>query len=133
MLADYDAVPTLAVSDLQRARGFYEGVLGYTAQMEAPEGAGVYYTAGSGGIFVYTSAYAGTNKATAVSIRVPDASFDAEVSALRDRDIQFQTFDMEGTTWNDGVATFGDNQYRSVWFEDPDGNIINLETGSTMG
>ena len=127
MLADYDAVPTLAVSDLQRARGFYEGVLGFAPKMEVPEGEGVFYAAGSGALFVYRSSYAGTNKATAVSIQIPDDAFDAEVGALRDKDVQFLTFDMPETTWVDGVATMGDS--RSVWFEDPDGNILNVASG----
>ncbi len=28
MLSDYNAIPTLAVADVERARAFYEGVLG---------------------------------------------------------------------------------------------------------
>ena len=128
MLADYDPVPTLAVKDQQRAREYYEGVLGFRPRDAGPDG--VYYTAGSGAIFVYVSAYAGTNKATALSIQVPQESFDAEVSALRDKGVSFQTFEMDGITWSDGVASFGD-QYRAVWFEDPDGNILNLESTPT--
>jgi hypothetical protein len=29
-------------------------------------------------------------------------------------------------TWQDGVAEMGD--MRSVWFRDPDGNVLNVET-----
>jgi len=65
-----------------------------------------------------------------VSIQVPEVSFDAEVSELREKGVAFQSFDMEGITWTDGVASFGD-QYRAVWFEDPDGNILNLESITT--
>ena len=128
MLADYDAVPTLAVKDLARVREYYEGLLGFATRNEGPEG--VFYGAGAGAIFVYQSDYAGTNKATAVSIQVPGGSFDAEVNALRDKGVTFQTFEVEGITWVDGVASFGD-QYRAVWFEDPDGNILNLESTTT--
>ncbi|MGB4271699.1 MAG: hypothetical protein WBJ44_04820, partial [Propionicimonas sp.] len=60
-------------------------------------------------------------------IGVPAEAFDAEVGTLRSRGIGFQTFEADGVTWDDGVASFGD--YRAVWFEDPDGNILNLETG----
>ncbi len=138
MLADYDPVPTLAVKDLERARKFYEGLLGFAPRSEGAgggstptdeEAGGVFYAAGSGAIFVYPSTFAGTNKATALSIQVPDGSFDAEVSALRDKGVEFQTFEMEGISWTDGVALLGDH-YRSVWFEDPDGNILNLESVS---
>jgi len=125
MLADYAPVPTLAVTDLKRAREFYEGVLGFTPGSEVADG--VFYAAGSGSFFVYPSGYAGTNKATAVSFQVPEGAFDAEVGALRDKGISFQTFEMEGIAWEDGVATF-EGAFRSVWFADPDGNILNVES-----
>lgn len=126
MLADYVPIPTLAVMDLQRAREFYEGVLGFTPKGDVPDG--VYYAAGSSGFLVYPSTYAGTNKATAMSFPVPEDTFDTEVTALRAKGVTFQTFEMEGITWDEGVATLAD-QFRSVWFEDPDGNILNVETG----
>lgn len=125
MLSDFDPVPTLGVSDLQRARDFYEGVLGFPLQSDLPEG--VTYKAGSGSLFVYKSAYAGTNKATAVSFRMSVEAFDDEVGYLLGRGVSFLTFEADGITWQDGVASFGE-QGRSVWFEDPDGNILNLET-----
>lgn len=125
MLSDFVPIPTLGVSDLTRAREFYEGVLGFAP---GPDTAGgVMYAAGGGSFLVYPSSYAGTNKATAMSFQVPTAEFDAEVAALRAKGVTFQTFDAEGLTWDDGVATFDGT--RSAWFEDPDGNILNVETG----
>ena len=125
MLGDHDPVATLAVKDLQVARDFYEGVLGLTPGGDVPDG--VLYSAGSGSFLVYPSSYAGTNKATALSFQVPADAFDAEVSALRDKGVTFQSFEAEGLTWDDGVASFGD-RYRGVWFADPDGNILNVDT-----
>ena len=90
---------------------------------------GVLYTAGSGSFLVYPSSFAGSNKATALSFQVPRDAFDAEVSALRGKDVTFQTFEAEGLTWDDGVASYGD-QYRAVWFADPDGTILNLDSTS---
>jgi len=126
MLNDYAAIATLGVSDLSRAREFYENVLGFTPRSDVADG--VVYSAGSGAFLVYPSAYAGTNKATAMSFQVREDAFDAEVADLRAKGIEFQTFDIEGIDWDDGVATFGDS--RAVWFADPDGNILNVETGS---
>jgi catechol 2,3-dioxygenase-like lactoylglutathione lyase family enzyme len=123
MLSKQTPVPTLAVSDLTRARAFYENTLGLTAEREEP--GGVTYPCGSGNLFVYSSAYAGTNKATAVTFDIPAADFDSEVDELRAQGIEFLTFDMDGVAWNDGVATMGE-QIRAVWFTDPDGNILNL-------
>ncbi len=126
MLGDHDTIATLAVKDLQVARDFYERVLGFTARDDVPEG--VLYASGSGAFLVYPSSYAGTNKATAMSFQVPKGGFDAEIEALRDRGVEFQTFDAPGISWDNGVASFGDD-FRGAWFEDPDGNILNVETG----
>jgi hypothetical protein len=84
------------------------------------------YHAGNGLFLVYPSSYAGTNQATAISFPVPGDRFDPEVSALREKGIEFLTFEMEGLVWADGVATMGST--RAVWFTDPDGNILNVET-----
>lgn len=127
MLGDHAPMPTLAVKDLPTARQFYEGVLEMTPREEVAEGA--VYTAGSGAFLVYPSTFAGTNKATAMSFQVPLDQFDAEIAALREKGITFQTFEAEGLTWDDGVASYGE-QYRSAWFEDPDGNILNVEAST---
>lgn len=126
MLGDHDPIPALAVKDVQRARDFYEGVLGLSPTGEPPEG--VMYSAGKSTFFVYPSAYAGTNKATAMSFQIPADKFDAEASALREQGITFSTFEAEGLEWDDGVATMG-GAFKSAWFEDPDGNILNIESG----
>ena len=81
MLGDHDTIATIAVKDLQVARDFYEGVLGFAPRGDSPEG--VLYGAGSGAFLVYPSSFAGTNRATAMSFQVPGDRFDAEVAALR--------------------------------------------------
>ena len=126
MLSDHDPIATLAVKDVQKARDFYEGVLGMTPLGDPPEG--VIYGSGKTTFLVYPSSFAGSNKATAMSFQVPADSFDTEVTALREKGVTFSTFDAPGLEWDDGVATMG-GTFRSVWFEDPDGNILNLGTG----
>jgi catechol 2,3-dioxygenase-like lactoylglutathione lyase family enzyme len=130
MLGDHDTIATLAVKDIQVARDFYERVLGCTVRGDAPDG--VLYAAGTGAFLVYPSSFAGTNKATAMSFQVPLSGFDAEIAALRDKGVAFQTFDAPGISWDDGVASMGGDA-RAVWFEDPDGNILNVETGVSPG
>jgi catechol 2,3-dioxygenase-like lactoylglutathione lyase family enzyme len=130
MLSDFDPMPTLPVSDLQRARDFYEGVLGYSADGDVADG--VIYRSGSGAFLVYPSAFAGTNKGTAMSLQVAAGSFDAEIENLRQKGVTFQTFEMEGITWDNGVASGvpgAPDDFRGVWFEDPDGNILSVEVG----
>ena len=126
MLSDHTPVATLPTADLSKARSFYEDTLGLKPERDGMDG--VAYTCGDGTVFVYESEYAGTNKATAVSFDVPMSAFDDEVGALRDKGVSFMTFEAEGLEWNDGVASMGEDM-KSVWFTDPDGNILNISAG----
>jgi catechol 2,3-dioxygenase-like lactoylglutathione lyase family enzyme len=125
MLRDLRPYATLATADMAKARSFYEETLGLTVQTDSPFG--VTYNCGDGQVFLYESAYAGTNKATAVSFEASVESFDDEIEALRQKGISFMTFDMEGMEWDNGVAIAGPT--KSVWFSDPDGNILNVSAG----
>ncbi len=77
MLSDHTPTPTLPTADPERSRAFYEGVLGFTPGEDAV--GGLFYPSGDARFFVYPSAYAGTNKATALSFELPADAFD-EVS-----------------------------------------------------
>jgi catechol 2,3-dioxygenase-like lactoylglutathione lyase family enzyme len=127
MLSQNTPVATLATADMPRARRFYEDTLGLTPGREETDG--VFYDCGAGAIFVYRSAFAGTNKATAVTFGVPPETFDAEIEQLRGKGVTFMTFDLEGVAWKDGIASIGES-LRAAWFADPDGNIINVSTGT---
>jgi catechol 2,3-dioxygenase-like lactoylglutathione lyase family enzyme len=127
MLSDITPVATLPTADMAKARGFYEGTLGLAPQREGM--GGVTYNCGDGTVFVYESAYAGTNKATAVSFNVAMTAFDDEVATLRDKGVSFLTFEAEGLEWHDGVASMG-GVMKAVWFTDPDGNILNIAAGA---
>ena len=127
MLSQHTPVATLPTRDLARARAFYEDRLGFTPERESV--AGVSYKSGDAMVFVYQSEYAGTNKATAVSFDVPLAAFDDEVQALRQKGVSFMTFEAEGLEWNEGVASMMGEDMKSVWFTDPDGNVINVSAG----
>lgn len=126
MLRDCTPMPTLATSDLGRARAFYEGTLGFVADEDVPEG--VAYAAGSTRFLVYPSAFAGSNKATSMGFQVDAGSFDTEIADLQARGVQFDTFEAPGLTWQDGVGHF--DGMRAVWFHDPDGNILAVETAA---
>lgn len=123
MLSEYTPMTTLATTDQQRSRAFYEGIMGFVAQ-DAPDGGGLLYEAGDGSFLVYPSSFAGTNQATAMSIQVPFDRFDAELSVLRAGGVTFDEFEWEGVEWVDGVAVM--DGMKSAWFKDPDGNILNL-------
>jgi len=122
MLGGKDAAATLAVSDPQRARDFYENTLGLKAVQEPP--GAILYRSGNSVVLVYPSEYAGTNKATAASWAVGD-DFDSIVTALKEKGVAFEHYDdLPETTREGDVHLMGD--FKAVWFKDPDGNILNL-------
>ena len=121
MLEGKDAGATLAVSDLQRARDFYENTLGLALVQEQP--GGILYKSGNSVVLVYPSEYAGTNKATAAAWAVGD-DFDAIVEELRSKGVSFEHYDLPDTT-REGDVHIADD-FKAVWFKDPDGNILNL-------
>jgi catechol 2,3-dioxygenase-like lactoylglutathione lyase family enzyme len=122
MVGDKDAAATLAVSDLQRARDFYENTLGLAPIQETP--GAIIYQSGNSVVLIYPSEYAGTNKATAASWAVGD-DFDAIVQDLTTKGVTFEHYDdLLDMTREGDVHVMGD--FKTVWFKDPDGNILNL-------
>jgi len=122
MLKDIDVAATVAVRSLDRARPFYEDVLGLIREDQAETGVQT-YRAGKTAVLVYESEFAGTNKATSLTWALGD-DFDAVVDDLRSMGVTFEQYDMEGATFDDGVHRFGD--MKLVWIKDQDGNIIHL-------
>ena len=55
--------------------------------------------------------------------------FDSIIQELKDNGVTFEHYDdLPETTREDDVHVIGD--FKSVWFKDPDGNILNLVNGS---
>jgi catechol 2,3-dioxygenase-like lactoylglutathione lyase family enzyme len=110
---------TIAVSDLDRAKKFYEGTLGLKVLDERSDG--IRYQAGGGTWFlVYPSQFAGTAKSTYASFEVADV--EGAVKELRDRGVVFEDYDMPGLKTVDGIAEI--QGVKGAWFKDPDGNIL---------
>ena len=122
MLGGKDAAATLAVSDLDRARDFYENTLGLEPQQEVP--GAMLYKSGSSVVLIYPSEYAGTNQATAASWAAGD-DFDAIVESLKAKGVTFERYDdLPETTREGDVHITG--EFKAVWLKDPDGNILNV-------
>jgi catechol 2,3-dioxygenase-like lactoylglutathione lyase family enzyme len=125
MLRDHDAIATIAVKDLGRARQFYEDTLGL--DVETAEEMGV-LTCKSGGskLFVYESQHAGTNQATAATW-VIDGDVQEVAQALKAKGVAFEHYDFPDTTREGDVHVMGD--VKAAWFKDPDGNILSIVNG----
>jgi catechol 2,3-dioxygenase-like lactoylglutathione lyase family enzyme len=121
-LRDTDAIANLAVKDLTRAKGFYEGVLGFEPVGREGDEL-IVYRSGKTTFNVYRSKEAGTNKATAVTWVVGDKVHDV-VQALKVKGVTFEHYDMPGLTLERDVHVGYGMQV--AWFKDPDGNILNI-------
>jgi catechol 2,3-dioxygenase-like lactoylglutathione lyase family enzyme len=111
----------VAVSDLDRARRFYEGQLGLVPDDEEPEL--VAYACGDGTrILVYLSVEnAGRSTATLAGWLVAD--LDSTMADLASRGVGFEQYDQPGLRTDErGVFDAGD--FRAVWVRDPDGNTF---------
>jgi predicted enzyme related to lactoylglutathione lyase len=119
MLRNAPIVPYIPVADVERAREFYEQVVGLVPKQEYA--GGVIYECGKGSwVFLYPSAGAGTSKASQAFWQVDDVV--AEVAELRARGAVFEEYDMPGLKTEDGIATGGDA--KTAWFKDSEGNIM---------
>jgi len=111
----------LAVSDLGRAKRFYEQQLGL-APAEQDE-SGVRYPCAQGtGIFVYVSEEnAGKSEATLAGWFVDD--LDETMDDLASRGVVFEQYAQPGIE-TDERGIFDAGRFRAAWARDPDGNTI---------
>jgi catechol 2,3-dioxygenase-like lactoylglutathione lyase family enzyme len=128
MLGDIDANATLAVKNIDAAKAFYEGMLGLESDgLDQPGMAR--YRSGSTPIFLYESAFAGTNQANALTWGV-GSQFDSIVQDLQSKGVSFEHYDdLPGLTLVGDVHVADDGDFKGVWFKDPDGNILHINSG----
>jgi catechol 2,3-dioxygenase-like lactoylglutathione lyase family enzyme len=121
MLSSARINATLPAADIERARRFYEGVLGFVPADVQPQG--VRYEAADGAHFlVFPSSGQASGSHTQVGFQVNDIA--AEVSDLRSRGVVFEAYDMPTFDRQTMIATF--ETVRSAWFKDTEGNLIGL-------
>jgi len=108
----------IPVSDVARARKFYEEKVGLRPKAEYA--GGVIYECGGSEAFLYPTPNAGTSKASQAFWQVKDV--EAEVAELKARGVKFEEYDMPGLTTKNGIATGGGA--KTAWFKDTEGNIL---------
>ena len=123
-LGRYKVAAGLAVSDMGRAREFYEGTLGLSVSIDS--GDNVQYRCAEGSVMhVYLSPeHAGNSTATLASWGVDDV--ESVVDALTEKGVAFERYE-EGSIVTDekGIATF-EGGARVAYFTDPDGNTLSI-------
>jgi len=124
MLADRNALATIAVKDLKAAKKFYGDTLGLKPEGNGDEEVQV-YRAGDSRVVVYRSQFAGTNQATAATWNLGD-EVENVVNDLKRKGVGFEHYDMPGLTRKGDLHVAGN--FKAAWFKDPDGNILALSS-----
>jgi catechol 2,3-dioxygenase-like lactoylglutathione lyase family enzyme len=110
MLSNARVAPTLAVTDLNRARRFYEDKLGLEVEAEVEET--IRYSCGGGtGLALFERPMEPIDR-TVAAFEVDD--IQSEVAELRGRGVEVE-----------GIVTLPSGVQRA-FFKDPDGNMIGM-------
>ena len=124
MLSSYAVMAGVAVSDMDRAKEFYEGRLGLSGGEDSSDGGRTYRCGGETAIHVYPSpGNAGKSPATLAGWEVDD--LEAIVDELSSRGVSFEQYDQPPIETDEkGIATFQDGKV--AYFKDPDGNVLSV-------
>ena len=119
-------IPTLAVTDLQRARDFYERLLGCEEYDTPTPGKDVMYRFGKDSyLYLYERPTPAGSTATVCAFSVENV--EKTVEELRGKGATFEEYDlpdMELKTVN-GIAEH--DGMKSAWLKDPSGNILAID------
>ena len=127
MLANSMVVPTIPVTDLEKAVPFYRDVLGLTVLEETPFS--VRFGAGEGSqLSVYKR---GPVERGHTMAHFEVADIEATVAGIRSRGGVFEEYSGGPLTTTNGIAQTG--PARSAWIKDPEGNVIGLRQGAIPG
>jgi catechol 2,3-dioxygenase-like lactoylglutathione lyase family enzyme len=122
--ATFHVAPVIAVTDLDRARSFYEDQLGLDG---SPAPGGGWVLAGDHGTVLNLLpdvADAGSASWPVATIRVDDVH--AVARALRDRGVPFLGQDDLPFELDDDDVSVGQDGLRVAWMRDPDGSILTI-------
>jgi catechol 2,3-dioxygenase-like lactoylglutathione lyase family enzyme len=115
----------VAVTDMGRAREFYEGKLGLKVSEETGDG-GCTYRCGEGTeLHIFPTVGAGQSESTVAGFTVDDLT--ATVGELSANGVSFEQYDEPTKTDERGIADFG--SIKLAWTKDPDGNVLAIAGG----
>jgi catechol 2,3-dioxygenase-like lactoylglutathione lyase family enzyme len=124
-LMDAKVEAAIAVTDMDRARQFYEGKLGLEGGTDEPDGGHTYPCGDRSQLHIFPSPNAGGSEATRAGFRVDDV--EATVEELSAGGVAFEQYGEPLNTDSRGIAHLPEG--RGAWFKDPDGNVFGLFEG----
>lgn len=124
MLKDKTSSAIVAVSDLARARAFYETALGLETDGGTEDGV-LSFKTGDTSLTVYASDNFRPGTGNAVAWSGGD-DVEAIAADLRDKGVVLEEYSDMGMSMEDGIHKDGD--FAAIWFKDPDGNILHVNS-----
>lgn len=123
MLANSPAVAFAPVLDLDRARAFYEGVLGLTVTLQDEYAV----RAEAGGVRLWITRIPAfvPQPFTVAGFNVED--IDAMVEGLAARGVGFERYPFFGDAQDARGVWTAPSGARVAWFKDPDGNLLSVQ------
>jgi catechol 2,3-dioxygenase-like lactoylglutathione lyase family enzyme len=123
-LGDAKVEPVVPVSDMAKAKEFYEGKLGLSGGRDIGDGGITYPCGGGREIHIYPSPdNAGTSGGTIAAWEVND--LEKTVDELTVKGVSFEQVENARIKTNEkGIAALGDDRF--AWFRDPDGNMYGI-------
>lgn len=124
MLTTSPIRPTIPVVDLNRAKRFYETMLGLKPvsndnNNDAASGMAIFECGNSTLIELYQR---GPSKADHTVATFEVSNIEEEVNTLRGKGVNFEEYDMPEIKTQNGIATQG--SVKAAWFKDSEGNIL---------
>ena len=119
MLGESKAFSGFAVDDLEKAKAFYEDVLGLKTSEE--HGLMTLHLAGDRPTLVYPKP--DHEPATYTVLNFPVDDIDAAVEALMERGVAFEIYEESGQDEKGVMRQYGPP---IAWFRDPAGNILSV-------
>ena len=124
MLKDKSSSAIVGVSDLGRARDFYQNKLGLEPA-EADEEGVLGFRTGDTSLTVYQSEGFRPSTANAVAWGAGD-DVEAIAADLRAKDVRLEEYPELGMEIADGIHKA--DGFAGIWFKDPDGNILHVNS-----
>ena len=122
MLEKFRVDTQIAVTDMSRAKDFYENKLGLEAGDFPFEGVEMYVCGDGTSFFLYQREEASHAVNTVMSFHVED--IERLVSKLKEKGVVFEDYDTENFKTVGSIAAMG--TIKAAWFKDPDENILAL-------
>lgn len=122
MLSESSVTTMLPVVDLQRARAFYEGKLGFTPEGPTPDGGYLYHCAGGSNIALLPREGGTKAEHTALSFEVHD--IEGTIRDLEQAGVKFEDYDLPDLKTVNHIMDAGSE--KCAWFRDTEGNYLCL-------